>query len=626
MGHDLVHHDAQAATCTEVGWNEYDTCSRCDYSTYAEIPALGHDLVHHEAKAATCVEIGWGEYDTCSRCDYSTYAEIPALGHTPGEAVHENEVAATYEAEGSYDEVIYCTVCGEELSRTRKTSDKLEAPLAITAQPANMTAAAGTTATFKVTATGATSYQWQASTDGGATWVNSGANGNKTATLSFTAAAAHTGYQFRCVVKSSSGQSVTSTPATLTIGSVGVTITAQPANVTVTAGSTATFKVTASGATSYQWQVSTDGGATWVNSGANGNKTATLSFTAAAAHKGYMFRCVVKSGSGQSVTSNHPATKEVVEHHVAVYAARKEDRIIRAPHPAELLAHSVATPSLVVAIMNAKYTNALPLYRIAQEMERYDVRIPVPTMANWVIRCAERYLYPVTDRMYEALRLLPVVQADETVCKVSKDGRPANAESRMFVYRSGEFETGKTIVLYDYQKTRKAEHIADFLGEFSGILVSDAYGGYHSLDQQRESIHVANCWAHARRPFADAVKLLQKKGGPSKQAVKKSIAYQALDRIASLFALESDWKDLTPEERHCRRQEHSKPLVEAYFAWVNPLTRILWSLRIPKRVYSTASIRKSNLRSFSVTVLFPSTIPPASERFARSASGAPTGI
>ncbi len=204
----------------------------------------------------------------------------------------------------------------------------------------------------------------------------------------------------------------------------------------------------------------------------------------------------------------HPATKEVVEHHVAVYAARKEDNIIRAPHPAELLAHSVATPSLVAAIINAKYTNAMPLYRIAREMERYDVKIPVPTMADWVIRCAERYLYPVTDRMREVLRSLPVVQADETVCKVSKDGRPGNAEFRMFVYRSGEFEKGKTIVLYDYQKARKAEHMADFLGEFSGILVSDAYSGYHSLNQQRDNIHVAYCWAHARRLFADAVKLL----------------------------------------------------------------------------------------------------------------------
>ena len=267
----------------------------------------------------------------------------------------------------------------------------------------------------------------------------------------------------------------------------------------------------------------------------------------------------------------HPATKEVVEHHVAVYAARNEDKMVRAPHPAELLVHSIATPSLVAAVMNAKYTNAMPLYRISQEMERYDVKIPVPTMANWVIRCAERYLYPVWDRLHAELRKLPVVQADEPVCKVSKDGRPANAESRMFVYRSGEFEQKRIMILYEYQKTRQADHIANFLGDFSGILVSDAYSGYHALDRQREDIRGANCWAHTRRSFADAVKILKKKGGPSKQAVKKSIAYQALEKISSLYALEEEWKDLSPEERYTRRQEYSKPLVEAYFAWVKSI-------------------------------------------------------
>ena len=81
LGHDLIHHDAQAATCTEVGWEAYDTCSRCDYSTYKEIPALGHDLIHHDAQVPTCTEIGWEAYDTCSRCDYSTYKEISALDH-----------------------------------------------------------------------------------------------------------------------------------------------------------------------------------------------------------------------------------------------------------------------------------------------------------------------------------------------------------------------------------------------------------------------------------------------------------------------------------------------------------------------------------------------------------------
>ena len=87
LKHKLVHHDAKAPTCTETGWEEYDTCSRCDYTTKVEIPALKHKLVHHDAKAPTCTETGWEEYDTCSRCDYTTKVEIPAPGHDYTEKV-----------------------------------------------------------------------------------------------------------------------------------------------------------------------------------------------------------------------------------------------------------------------------------------------------------------------------------------------------------------------------------------------------------------------------------------------------------------------------------------------------------------------------------------------------------
>ena len=184
--------------------------------------------------------------------------------------------------------------------------------LTITAQPTNVTAEVGKVVTFKVTATGASSYQWQASTDGGKTWVNSGAGGNRTATLSFTVAAAHNGYMFRCVVKSSSGQSVTSSAAKLTIANAGPTITEHPDSLTAAAGAKATFTVKASGSgLTYQWEASTDGGKTWKPSGAGGNSTATLSFTVLEAHDGYMFRCVVKSSSGQSETSK--AAKLTVE-------------------------------------------------------------------------------------------------------------------------------------------------------------------------------------------------------------------------------------------------------------------------------------------------------------------------
>ena len=107
LKHDLVHHDAKAPTCTETGWEEYDTCSRCDYTTKVELPALNHNLVHHDAKAPTCTEIGWGEYDTCSRCDYTTKVELPALNH---DLVHHDAKAPTC-TEIGWSEYDTCSRC-----------------------------------------------------------------------------------------------------------------------------------------------------------------------------------------------------------------------------------------------------------------------------------------------------------------------------------------------------------------------------------------------------------------------------------------------------------------------------------------------------------------------------------
>ena len=81
LKHDLEHHEAKAPTCTEKGWDAYEACSRCDYTTRKEIPALNHALEQHAAKAPTCTEKGWNAYETCYRCDYNTYQELPALNH-----------------------------------------------------------------------------------------------------------------------------------------------------------------------------------------------------------------------------------------------------------------------------------------------------------------------------------------------------------------------------------------------------------------------------------------------------------------------------------------------------------------------------------------------------------------
>ena len=107
LNHDLINHEAKAPTCTEIGWDAYDTCSRCDYSTYVEKPALKHDLINHEAKAPTCTDIGWDAYDTCSRCDYSTYVEKPALKH---DLINHEAKAATC-TEVGWDKYQTCSRC-----------------------------------------------------------------------------------------------------------------------------------------------------------------------------------------------------------------------------------------------------------------------------------------------------------------------------------------------------------------------------------------------------------------------------------------------------------------------------------------------------------------------------------
>ena len=116
LGHDKVTHEAKAPTCTAIGWEAYETCSRCDYTTYVEIPATGHDY-KSVVTAPTCEAQGYTTH-TCQTCgDSYVDSYVNALGHTEGQIVVENNVAPTCTTAGSYDNVVYCTVCGEELSR-----------------------------------------------------------------------------------------------------------------------------------------------------------------------------------------------------------------------------------------------------------------------------------------------------------------------------------------------------------------------------------------------------------------------------------------------------------------------------------------------------------------------------
>ena len=257
-----------------------------------------------------------------------------------------------------------------------------------------------------------------------------------------------------------------------------------------------------------------------------------------------------------------PAKVEVEEHHVKVYAGKNTDEIVKAPHPECLLRGSLVSPSLEAAVMNAKYVNAVPLYRQEREFERYGLHISRQNMANWTIQCADRYLAVLYDYLHEKLYSYHVLQADETPVLVNKDGRPAGSKSYMWVYRTGRMYTERQIVLYEYQKTRNASHPREFLKDFNGVCVTDGYQVYHTLEDEREDLKIAGCWSHARRRFDEAVKALPK----AKQ--KNSRAYLALTMIQAIYREEKPLKELPAQERHNRRQLSIRPLVEAHFTWV----------------------------------------------------------
>lgn len=238
---------------------------------------------------------------------------------------------------------------------------------------------------------------------------------------------------------------------------------------------------------------------------------------------------------------------------------------ILSDRPKDLLRNSIVTPSLLASILNVKYVNSSALHRIEQEFERNGVNISRQTMSNWIIKCSNKYFAPFIERMKQELLSLRVTQSDETPTRVIGDSDHPNSKCYMWVHRSGEFYSKRPIVIYEYQKGRDHHKPLDFYKDYKGILVTDSLQQYHLVDKKLPEVTNANCWAHARRDFADAVKAADKK---DPQAVRQSVAYQALQKIAEFYNADTELKELSSEERLQKRQEYIRPMVEEFFAWV----------------------------------------------------------
>ncbi|ULO10088.1 IS66 family transposase [Paenibacillus sp. 19GGS1-52] len=259
-----------------------------------------------------------------------------------------------------------------------------------------------------------------------------------------------------------------------------------------------------------------------------------------------------------------PAQVKVIRNVRKVYACRHCERedirtpIVTAPMPKPVYPGSLASPSIMAHVMSQKYVDSQPLYRQEQQFVRMGLTLSRQTLANWMIYGAEHWLTLLTQQMKTHLLKQDVLHADETTLQVLREpGKSAESQSYLWLYRTGRM--GPPIVLYDYRPTRGGENPRDYLNGFSGYLHVDGYAGYHKV----KGVTLVGCWAHARRKFDEALKALPPSSDKAETASK-----QGLQFCNELFAIERELKDAAPEERYNIRMERSRPILDAYLAWL----------------------------------------------------------
>ncbi|NCC82256.1 MAG: IS66 family transposase [Clostridia bacterium] len=232
--------------------------------------------------------------------------------------------------------------------------------------------------------------------------------------------------------------------------------------------------------------------------------------------------------------------------------------VIIAHSPNPVIPKSLASPSLVAHIMTRKYMEALPLYRQEQQFKHDGLAISRQTMANRMIKASKDWLKPLYKEMHAELKIKEVLHADETMLEVlCEPDRPAKTNIYMWMYRtSGD---SVPIILYDYREGRFGNHPKEFLEGFKGYLHVDGYAGYNKVEQAK----LAGCWAHVRRKYDESLKALPEKAETAYSGSQEGLAY-----CNRLFEIERSLCNVSFEKRKEERELQSRPILEAYFAWL----------------------------------------------------------
>src|SRR5471032_3154001 len=242
-----------------------------------------------------------------------------------------------------------------------------------------------------------------------------------------------------------------------------------------------------------------------------------------------------------------PARFKVIRHVRPKLSCTKCDTIVQEPASSRPIARGMAGPGLLAHVLVAKYADHLPLYRQSQIYEREGVELDRSTLADWVGRAAF-HLRPIRERILAHLRSSTKLFADETTAPVLDPGRGRTKVGQLWAYARDDRPWGGSDppgVAYVYAPDRKAERPIAHLAGFKGILQVDGYGGYRAL-AECGGVQLAFCWAHVRRRFYELAV-----AGPA------PIASEALKRIAELYAVETETRARSADERRAHRQQNS---------------------------------------------------------------------
>ncbi len=261
-----------------------------------------------------------------------------------------------------------------------------------------------------------------------------------------------------------------------------------------------------------------------------------------------------------------PAKFFVHRHIRPQYACRDCETITAEPVPPAIIDGGLASVGLLSWLVIHKYLDHLPLYRLEQMAAREQVSLPRSSLCDWVGQVGVA-LQPLADRLAWHLRQRSCLHADESPVPQLDPGRGQTKKAYLWAYRSNDYQPGPKIIVFDYQPGRSGRYAQQFLQDWSGHLLVDDYGGYKALfatarghpetGQTLEPCLELGCWSHVRRKFYDVD---QNQASP--------IAQSVLERIARLYAIEAEIRDLDTEARKRLRQQYSLPELRSLHDWL----------------------------------------------------------